>query len=106
VRGKGHKKGTVEQLTAGQMRVVRHALTEGYLRELERAVADYPLFPAGQLPGGRSGKPCATVARHAAAPSLNRATLDGWFHEAEDLAEVPKLAAAPRTALRRAASTR
>jgi len=86
VPGKGHKKGAVAHLTAGQMRVVQRVLTEGYLADLERALPDYPLFPAGQLTGGRSGKGRAHVVRHGTAPALSRATLDGWFHEAERLA--------------------
>ena len=104
VRGKGHKKGTVVHLTAGQMRVVRHALTEGYLRVLERHCADYPLFPAGQLPGGRKMEdPVATIARHQTAPSLSRSVLDGWFHEAERLAEVTPVPGRAAYGLRRAA---
>lgn len=104
VRGKGHKKGTVVHLTAGQMRVVRHALTEGYLRVLERHCADYSLFPAGQLPGGRKMEdPVATIARHQTAPALSRSVLDGWFHEAERLAEVTPVPGRAAYGLRRAA---
>lgn len=103
VRGRGMKQGVVSKLTAGQLRVLRWALTDGYLRDLERSVADYPLFPAGQMPGGRSGKAVATVARHASAPAINRSVLDGWFHEAERLAEVPVEKGRGAYGLRRAA---
>jgi integrase len=104
VRGKGQKKGTVVHLTDGQMRVVRRALTTGYLRELELAAADYPLFPAGPLPGGRKMMdPRATPERHADAPSVGRDVIDGWFHEAERLAEVPVIRGRAAYGLRRAA---
>lgn len=104
VQGRGHKQGAKEHLTAGQMRVVRHALEQGYLRHLERHCADYPLFPAGQLPGGRRmDDPVATVARHASAPALSRSVIDGWFHEAERLAEVPEVRGRAAYGLRRAA---
>jgi integrase len=104
VRGKGQKRGVVSKLTAGQMRVVTHALTRGYLRELEGAAADYPLFPAGQLTGGRKMEdPRATLRRHGAAPALGRSVLDGWFHEAERLAEVAPVKGRAAYGLRRAA---
>jgi integrase len=104
VRGKGQKKGTVSHLTDGQMRVARHALTDGYLRLLEGASADYPLFPAGPLPGGRTMKdPKATVARHATAAAIGRDVVDGWFHEAERLAGVPVVKGRAAYGLRRAA---
>lgn len=102
VRGKGQKRGVVEKLTAGQMRVVRSHLFEGYLRELEKGLPDYPLFPAGQMPGGRSGKAVATVARHGTAPAVDRSVIDGWFHEAERLAEVPVVKGRAAYGLRRA----
>jgi integrase len=104
VMGRGHKGGAVVKLTAGQLRVATHALAEGYLRELERHCPDYPLFPAGQLPGGRKMEdPVATVARHATAPALSRSVIDGWFHEAERVAEVPTVAGRAAYGLRRAA---
>jgi integrase len=104
VRGKHHKKGTVEHLTAGQMVVVRRALTTGYLRELERAAPDYPLFPAGQLKGGRKmTDPVATVARHATAEHISRSVIDDWFHDAEARAEVPRVPGRAAYGLRRQA---
>lgn len=104
VRGKGHKMGTVVHLTDGQMRVLTRALEHGYLRVLERHLADYPLFPAGQLPGGRKMEdPVATLARHGDAPAISRSVLDEWFHEAERLAEVPTVPGRAAYGLRRAA---
>lgn len=103
VPGKGKKGGAVSMLTAGQMRVVERVLSEGYLRDLEKHCADYPLFPGGQMPGGRSGKGVATVARHATAEPIDRSVLDGWFHEAEDLAGVPKVKGRAAYGVRRAA---
>jgi integrase len=88
--GKGHKRGEVVKLTAGQLALVTHHLTTGYLRELEKEAADYPLFPAGQLAGGRKMEdPHATLERHLNAEAINRSVLDDWFHEAEALAKVP-----------------
>ena len=92
VGGKGHKRGEVVKLTDGQMRVVEHHLKHGYLRELEASAADYNLFPAGQLRGGRKMEdPVASKARQLEAPPIDRSVLDDWFHEAEDLADVPKV---------------
>lgn len=103
VRGKGQKRGVVEKLTAGQMKVARYHLIEGYLRDLERERADYPLFPAGQMPGGRSGKAVATVLRHGSAQPIDRSVVDDWFHEAERLAEVPVVKGRAAYGLRRIA---
>lgn len=92
VGGKGHKRGEVVKLTDGQLRVIQHHFTAGYLRELEQTAADYALFPAGQLRGGRKMEdPRATVVRHGSAPVIDRSVLDDWFHEAEDLAKVTKV---------------
>lgn len=102
VRGKGHKRGETVMLTDGQIRVVNHHLTAGYLRDLERAAADYPLFPAGQLRGGRNMKdPRATLRYQLSAKPINRSVLDGWFHDAEDLADVPKVKGRAAYGLRR-----
>lgn len=103
VRGKGHKRGVVVKLTGGQLRLLKHHLETGYLRELERHMPDYPLFPAGQMPGGRSGKAVATVARHGNAKQIDRSVLDGWFHAAEDLAGVVKVKGRAAYGVRRAA---
>lgn len=92
VGGKGHKRGELVKLTDGQVRVIEHHLTTGYLRELEAKAADYSLFPAGQLAGGRKmADPRATVTRHLEAKPVDRSVLDDWFHEAEDLAGVTKV---------------
>lgn len=104
VRSSRHKRGTVELLTAGQMRVVRHALTDGYLRDLERQTADYPLFPGGQLAGSRPEQwrmsegvaratrgpttPTATAKHHLTAAPIDRSTIIDWFKAAETLAGV------------------
>jgi integrase len=102
VRGKGHKRGETVMLTDGQMRVVQHHLTAGYLRDLERAAADYPLFPAGQLRGGRSMKdPRATLRYQLSAKPIDRSVLDGWFHDAEAKADVPTVKGRAAYGLRR-----
>lgn len=105
VRGKGHKKGTVVKLTDGQMRVLTDALERGYLRDLEQACADFPLFPGGQgrLPNTAKGDPVATVKRHATSEPVGRSVLDDWFHDAERLAEVPVVKGRGAYGVRRAA---
>jgi integrase len=103
VRGKGQKRGVVTKLTAGQIAVARHAVTEGYLAKLERGMADYPLFPAGQMPGGRSGKAVATIERHGSAQPINRSVIDDWFHNAERKAEVKTVKGRAAYGLRRVA---
>lgn len=84
----GKKRGVVEKLTMGQMAAIEAALG-GYLRTLETALPDYPLFPQGQMPGGRSGEPVADPQRHGTARPLDRKTLREWFLEAEERAGVP-----------------
>lgn len=109
VRGRKQKRGTVVKLTAGQMAAVERALhpESGYLRELEKNLADYSLFPAGQMPGGRAhargfgsrsdskwrvpDHPVATVTRHGSAKPLDRSVFDDWFREAERLADIPHI---------------
>jgi len=104
VRGKGHKRGEVQKLTDGQLRVVRHHLTDGYLRDLERAAADYCLFPAGQLRGGRKMEDArATVKYQLRAKPIDRSVIDDWFHAAEDLAEIPRVKGRAAYGLRRQA---
>jgi integrase len=106
VYGRGHKQGEVLKLTEGQMRVVTHHLTAGYLRELEGKVADYPLFPAGMLHGWRvKGEPQIPYAKKSNADrgSITRDRLDDWFHEAERLAEVPVIKGRAAYGLRRQA---
>jgi integrase len=119
VRAKGRKRGVVEHLTPGQLATAREALTTGYLRVLEGArrsvtvdrdensitinePGTYPLFPATQLTGGRSGDPRAEE-RHRTAKSVNRRTLQAWFKEAEALAKIPHQPGRSTYGLRRAA---
>lgn len=102
VRPKGRKRGVVELLTAGQIVAVRVALETGYLRLLEAAGGDFPLFPSGQLAGGRSGDPRAEE-RHRSAKPINRRTLGEWFKEAEQLAKIAHVPGRSTYGLRRAA---
>lgn len=123
VRPKGKKRGVVELLTPGQMALVRDALTSGYLRLLEHRTqkgtvivsvnrsersitldtpSDYPLFPSGQLPGGRSGDPRAEE-RHRSAKPVNRRTLLEWFKIAEERAGITHQPGRSTYGLRRAA---
>lgn len=93
VRGVRGKRGTVVQLTAGQVRAVREALDAagdppGYLWRLESALPDYPLFPAGQLPGGRSGRGVADPARHGAAAPIEGTAWRKWHAAAEAIAAI------------------
>lgn len=114
VQGAGTKKGTKVKLTAGQRAAVDRALgladpARGYLRLLEQqyaggALADYPLFPAGQLPGGRKGEdPVATSERHVTCGLLAGNTIRDWFREAEALAGVPSVKGRVFYGVRRAA---
>lgn len=105
VRSNQHKRGTLQELTPGQVRAVQRALDaeSGYLRDLERALPDYPLFPAGQMPGGRSGRGVATVERHGEAAPIDRTAIREWFHAAERLAGVPEVKGRGPYGLRRAA---
>lgn len=84
VHGLGHKHGTLVHLTDGQLAVLTYALTEGYLAPLEAAGGDYPLFPAGQLPGGRKGAGrCAE--RHRFEPPIGGTARRKWLEKAEQL---------------------
>ena len=75
VQARGKRRGSVVHLTPGQWAAWEKAVGDGgYLELLEQAhlagtLADYPLFPAGQLPGGRSGEGVADVERHGSAES-------------------------------------
>lgn len=90
VPSSGKKRGVIQKLTPGQLASVRRAL-DGYLAELEKALPDYPLFPQGQMPGGRSGQPVADPERHGTAAPLDRGTLRDWFRRTEELAGVPHM---------------
>lgn len=99
VYGRGHKRGEVVKLTAGQMRVVRAALETGYLREMESSCADYPLFPGVHLKGnGRSQwkdpeagvrvskgytTPTAVPERHSNAAPVQMSNVRKWHRKAE-----------------------
>lgn len=86
----GKKRGVLEKLTPGQLASIERALT-GYLARMEAELADYPLFPQGQMPGGRKGEPVADPARHGTASPVDRTTLLDWFRRTEELADVPHL---------------
>jgi integrase len=102
VRGRGKKRGVTVQLTDGQLAAARAAL-EGYLKPLEAACMDYPLFPAGQMPGGRSGHPKAVPERHGQAKPVGRRWILAEFRTAERLAGVPHVEGRAAYGLRRAA---
>lgn len=84
----GKKRGVLEALTPGQLASIARAM-RGYLATLEGSLPDYPLFPQGQLPGGRKGAPVADPTRHGQAAPVDRATIRAWFLEAEERAGVP-----------------
>ncbi len=86
IRGRGKKRGEKVYLTEGQMTAVYAGLS-GYLAELEETSVDYPLFPSGQLTGGRSGNPHA-VERHRYAKPIGNRRLHDWLYEAEALAGI------------------
>lgn len=102
IRGARKKRGTVVELTAGQWAAWERA-RDGYLAKLEEALPDYPLFPRGQMPGGRSGHPVAEVARHGDAPHIDRNSVINWFHLAETKAKVPYVRGRSAYGLRRVA---
>lgn len=87
VKGRGKKRGAVIMLTPDQVANVQHVLTEGYLRDLEAAGGDYPLFPQGQLAGGRLGHGVATEAQRHAGP-VSKDTIRAWWRRAEELAGI------------------
>lgn len=103
VFSRGKKHGAVVELTPGQVRAFREAIETGYLRELEANVADYPIFPAGQMPGSRKGTPVATVARHATAGSMDMSAMRAWHALAEERCEIPHEDGRSLYGLRRAA---
>ncbi len=101
VRSHGTKRGTVVNLTEGQI-VACYSALSGYLAELESAGGDYRLFPAGQLPGGRSGSAHA-VERHRHAKPIGRRRILEWFHGAESLTGIDSIPGRGAYGLRRAA---
>jgi hypothetical protein len=122
---KGKKMGAVIHLTPAERQVLDAAMQGGYLRDLEASftkgeIADYPLFPSGQLAGGRvlrrgrpsdpekppswraPDAPVATVARHASATVVARKTIGDWFELAEVKAEIKKVPGRAAYGVRRA----
>ena len=86
VRSHGHKRGEDIYLTEDQLHATTKALN-GYLAELEQTGADYRLFPAGQLLGGRKGVPKAEE-RHRNAKPIGRRRVLEWVHKAEEIAGI------------------
>lgn len=94
VPGRGRKKGSVVILLPEDLAILHDVLTTGYLAPLEALYVqggggDYPLFPSGQLTGGRTGADHA-VARpeQAHAVPVCMSAIRGWFAAAETLADV------------------
>lgn len=79
---------------------VRRWIKRGYL---EAMGGDYPLFPAGQLLGGRKGTPICRPKHHTAKPTGPTA-LRKWFALASELADVPKIHGRGLYGLRRGAT--
>lgn len=125
IPSRGKKRGAVIAMTPAERAVLDTALAIGYLRELEAAfvrgeIADYPLFPSGQLPGGRVLRrgvpsdpdkppswrapdvPTASVDRHATATTVARKTIADWFDAAELKAGVKKMSGRGAYGVRRA----
>jgi integrase len=101
IRGAGKKGGEVMELTAEQARTLTQVLTQGYLAPFEQEGGDFPLFPAGQLLGGRSGRPRVSTRQRDAQPVGRRAVLS-WFREAEERAGVAHIRGRSLYGLRRA----
>lgn len=103
VRGARQKKGALVTLTAGQVAAVERALG-GYLARLDAECPDYPLFPAGPMPGGRTGRPVADPARHGqGARTIGRMWVLLQFRAAERRAGVPHITGRGGYGVRRAA---
>lgn len=96
VPGRGRKGGATVALLDDDVRVVEAALA-GYLAPLETqyqegVVRDYPLFPQGQLTGGKTDPRtarCRPEQAHAA--SVRSETVRQWWEKAEALAGITKL---------------
>ena len=107
VRGRGRKAGTVVELIPTQLAAVRAALA-GHLAPLENLyktgeIKDYPLFPSGQMTGGRRDVQSAICRpSQAGAPPIHRRAVLVWFHEAERLAGIPEVRGRGWYGLRRA----
>lgn len=107
IAGRGKKRGTVEDLTPGQLAHVRTVLESGYLADLERRfqageIPDYPLFIGGHLVGRKAG-----AHRVGKGAKLSRFVSREWvidnFHAAERAAEVPVVRLRGAYGLRRVA---
>jgi integrase len=102
VPGAGTKKGTTVKLTEAQRADLLEALGSGYLRELEREAGDYPLFPGGQLPGQRQGRPMC-FSYHRDRPPLSRRQIHKLFVRAELAAGIEHVEGRATYGIRRAA---
>jgi hypothetical protein len=90
VRGRGRKRGSTIDLDEVVRAQIDYEMTEGYLRECEKAfhkgeIADYALMPQGRFVQG------ATPVRDARKylQPISRRTLLDYFHSLEELAGVP-----------------
>ena len=107
VRGRGRKAGTIVELIPTQLAAVKGALS-GHLAALETLyetgkIEDYPLFPSGQMTGGRRDVHRALCRpSQASAPPIHRRAVLAWFHEAERLAGIPQVKGRGWYGLRRA----
>jgi integrase len=90
VRGRGKKRGAVVHLTPGQRAVVGACLTGGYLRDLEALAIDYPLFPQGQLRGGRKGMGTARATQAQADP-VTATAIRQWHGRNEEACHIEHL---------------
>jgi hypothetical protein len=107
IPSRGQKRGAVIKLTPAQRAVLIRTIESGYLHELEAAyaakvISDYPLFPAGQMPGGRKGTPVATVERHSSG-HVAKKTIVELFPLIEAEAKVPHVRGRGAYGLRRVA---
>lgn len=93
VPGKGKKGGALVALLKEDLALVQAAL-DGYLAPLEalyaaNAIADYPLFPKGQLTGGRTDPRTARCRPdQAELGPVSETAVRKWFDEAEERAGV------------------
>jgi integrase len=91
IQGSGKKRGTLVQLTKGQLRALDEALGSWLwnlsLARAEGRVADFPLFPGGRVPM-RDGVPSLRGV-HATRPHMGAShTLRVWLRETEKRAGV------------------
>lgn len=96
VKGRGAKRGAILVLLPADIAALREALSTGYLAPLEQMrlrgeIEDYPLFPAGQLTGGRGGGSPRCRPEQAHGGHVGGKTIGDWWRRAEELAGVPHL---------------